>query len=57
MNDNRNVLTGSIKNEDAKQMTIWQMKDGVERQHEARYTKENGETVDTDKRNSRRTEE
>jgi len=37
-------------------MTIGQMKDSVERQSEARYTKQNGEIMNTDTRNSRRTE-
>jgi hypothetical protein len=41
--NDRNFLSESIKNEDAKQMTIWQMKGSAERQREARYTKENGE--------------
>jgi hypothetical protein len=38
-------------------MTIGQMTDSVERQSEARNTKQNGEIMDTDTRNSRRTEE
>jgi hypothetical protein len=38
-------------------MTIGQMKDSVERQSEVRYTKQNREIMDTDTRNSRRTEE
>jgi hypothetical protein len=46
-----------IKNKDTKQITIWQIKYSVERQHEARYTEQNGEIMDTDIRNSRMTEE
>jgi len=38
-------------------MTIGQMTDSVERQSEARNTKQNGEIMDTDTRHSRRREE